>query len=164
MPIHSKNNGRESRSLLTRMEHPRNAYSRIAGLEKKRDRWKEPVPQVSGLNASWDGLTEVPDIGARPPWRVPFACSLVAWSLSADVAGSAVINVKRALAATPGTFTSICGGSANKPTLTSQAYAESLNLPGWETHLEAGDWLLFDLESVSTMHRITLALDLRRDV
>lgn len=110
---------------------------------------REAITAKIGPSATFDGggaalTTSV----ASPIIRVPYATTLTGDSISADAAGSAVVDVQRATAAAPNTFTSIAGTA--KPTLSSAQSATDTALTGWgDTTLDEGDFLRFVLSSVS---------------
>jgi hypothetical protein len=116
------------------------------------------------------GLTVVLDGGGqaiattqpKPLVRVPFACTVTAWYVNADVSGSIVVDVQRAASGTPTSFSSIAG--TEKPTLSSQQSNSDTNLTTWTTGLSEGDWLRFVVESAATVQLVAVALHLQRTV
>jgi hypothetical protein len=80
--------------------------------------------------------------------------------LTAGGAGSCVIDIWKDTYANfpPSVGDSICGSS--KPTISSGAKYEDATLTGWTTAVDAGDVLLFHLDSSSTFSYITIQLDI----
>jgi hypothetical protein len=98
-----------------------------------------------------------------------FPMEIATWSMMASpAAASAVVDVLVAtdLAAfAAGSYASICGGSGNRPTLSSQRGASGAVLGVWPTaKLEAGNVVVFQLVSVSGsgLHVLTCQLKPRR--
>lgn len=115
---------------------------------------------ATGLDYVFDNNGSPLATGARSPIEVPFAATVLAWRLFADVSGSIVIDVKRATYSGLPTFASIAASA--KPTLSSAQKNQDTTLTGWTTALAAGDWLQFDVTSVATVTKVTLSLSLLR--
>ncbi len=106
-----------------------------------------------------DGATAMAT-GSKGYVEVPFTCLLIANRLAADVSGSVVVDIKKATYSGLFTTTSIC--SATKPTLSSARKSEDTSLTSWTTTISAGDWLEFNVDSVTTIKRVTLSLTVQR--
>jgi hypothetical protein len=105
-----------------------------------------------------DGDGFVATTGVKAYIQIPFPCTITGWSMLADVATSAVIDVwKDTYANYPPTVADTITGSA-KPTLTAANKAQSSVLTGWTTSIAAGDVLAFNLSSNTAATRITLSL------
>ncbi len=107
-----------------------------------------------------DGGGSVPATGIKGFLQIPYACTIVGWTIIADQSGSCSIGVKKSTFAGFPTTASIVASAP--PNLSSQQNATSTTLTGWTTTINAGDILEFDLNSVSTCQRITLELQLSR--
>lgn len=82
------------------------------------------------------------------------------WTLLADTSGSIVIDIwKDAYANYPPTDADSITAAA-PPTITGSDKATSSTLTGWTTQYLAGDTLRFNIDSVSAIGRVTLALEL----
>jgi hypothetical protein len=106
-----------------------------------------------------DGGGNVPSTGAKGQIYVPYAAVLSGWVLSSDQEGSAVIDVLTSTYANFPTTASIAG--TDKPTLSSEQNAESLNLSGsgWgNVNIAASSMLQINLNSVATVTRLNLTL------
>lgn len=94
--------------------------------------------------------------------RIPFACTILEATLLADQSGSAVVDIwKVALASYP----PVVGNSivaSDPPTLSSASHETDTTLTGWTTSIAAGDCLRFNLNSVTTITRLTLVLKVKR--
>jgi len=86
---------------------------------------------------------------------------IVGWSLLADVSGDIQIDIwKDAYGNYPPTNADSIT-SASPPTLSGQDHARDTALVGWDTAVAAGDTLRFNIDSVSGISRVCLALALR---
>ncbi len=94
------------------------------------------------------------------PIRIPYAATIVRWTIAADVSGSAVIDVKKATYSGWPSTTSIAASA--KPTLSSAQKNEDSTLTGWTTSVSAGDLIEFKIDSATTVTRVTVTLYLRR--
>lgn len=91
---------------------------------------------------------------------LPFACTVTQWTVTADVSGSAVVDILRATYANFPTFTSIAG--TEKPTLSSQQKNQDVSLTTWTTSLAEGDVIRANVDSASTVSALTVVLRVTR--
>jgi hypothetical protein len=97
--------------------------------------------------------------GIKADYRFPFSCTIQKVTLLADQSGSIVIDIwKDTFANYPPTVADTITASA-KPTLSSQTKYEDSTLTGWVTSIAAGDTLRFNIDSVSTVTRVEILLD-----
>ena len=76
----------------------------------------------------------------------------------ADQSGSAVVDIwKDTYASYPPTGADSITASA-KPTISAATKSEDATLTGWATSISAGDTLRFNVDSASTITRLTLIL------
>jgi hypothetical protein len=103
--------------------------------------------------------TDVITTGIKADLRWPFSGTLTRWTLLADIAGAIVFDIwKDTFANFPPTVADTITASA-KPTLTaSDDEAESTTLTGWTTAFNEGDIFRFNVDSVTTIRRVTLGL------
>lgn len=89
---------------------------------------------------------------------VPYACTIESVTLLADQSGSIIVDIwKDTYANYPPTVAdSICGSA--KPTLSSAAKSQDTTLTGWTKTVNAGDVLIFNVDSASTVQHVTLTL------
>jgi len=106
-----------------------------------------------------DGGGAVPSTGAKGQISLPYACTITGWVLTADQAGSAVIDVLRSTYAAFPTTASIAG--TDKPTLTAVQKNENLGpLSNWgSTAINAGDEIQINVGSATTVTRLNLTLN-----
>jgi hypothetical protein len=124
------------------------------------------APAPGGSTAVRRQITLVVDNGASAittgfkTWTsIPLAGTLKKWRLLADVSGSIVIDVWRDTYANfPPTVADTITASA-KPTLSAATKNESSTLTGWTTAFSAGDVFGFNVDSVTTVKKISLTLE-----
>lgn len=105
-----------------------------------------------------DGGGGVITTGIKGHLDIPFDCSITGWILLADKSGSIVIDVwKDTYANFPPTVADTIAGS-EKPTLSAVQKNQDLSLGTWTTSITAGDILAFNVDSCSTITRITLTI------
>jgi hypothetical protein len=100
--------------------------------------------------------------GIKGDLVVPFNATITEWSLLADQTGSVVVDIwKDTYGNYPPTVDDSITGSA-KPTITSSNKGQSSTLTGWTTTVTAGDILRFNIDSVSTIERLSINLKISR--
>lgn len=115
------------------------------------------------ISAVFDGGTSPPAVGTTCYVRCPFAGTLTGWRINGDKAsdlsaGSCVVDVwKIASGSAYPTVADTIAASA-KPTLTSQLLASNDTLTGWTTAIAAGDIIGFNVDSATTLTRISVEL------
>lgn len=115
------------------------------------------VKKVIGLVV--DGGGSVIQPGIKGDVRIPWDAIITKWTLLADVSGSIVIDIwKDTLANYPPTNAGSITASA-PPTLSAEVAAEDSTLTGWTTSISAGDVLRFNVDSASTVTRVTLIIE-----
>lgn len=108
------------------------------------------------IGVTIDGNGTTPGTGVKGYFRVPFSGTITGYALTSDVSGSAVIDIWKVNNAIP-TIVDTIDASA-LPTLSSQQYVNSTTLTGWTTSVSAGDVFGYNLNSASTVTRLTLEL------
>lgn len=98
--------------------------------------------------------------GSKGYIEIPFSGTITAVRMQADSTGSIVIDVKKATYSGLPTTSSICASA--KPTLSSARKMQDSTLTGWTTTVTAGDWLEFNVDSVSSLTRIVISLTIVR--
>jgi len=109
-----------------------------------------------------DGGGSAITTGLKGFLEVPFNCTIVRSTLLADQTGSAVVNVwDAAYSSFPPTVSNKITASA-PPTISSAVKAQDSTLTGWTTSLTSGDIIAFNVDSASTVTRLTLSLKVLR--
>jgi hypothetical protein len=110
--------------------------------------------QVVGFGITIDGNGYDPGTGSKGYITLPYSGTITNWYLAANTAGSCVIDVKRS-------GTSIVG-AGNKPTLSS-AQSGNAAVSSWtSTAVSAGDIIEFNLNSITTITRVNLMIQVTR--
>jgi len=105
-----------------------------------------------------DGGGSAITTGQKGHLDIPFDCTITTWTLLGDQSGSIVIDVWNDIYANfPPTVVDTIAGS-EKPTLSGALKNQDLALSTWTTAVSAGDILAFNVDSVSTVERITLSI------
>ncbi len=117
------------------------------------------APLTIGVVVDGGGTTV--GTGSKGYADVPVACTLASVTLLADQTGSIVIDVKRSTYAGFPTTTSLCSGGTC-PTLSSAQNSTTSTLTSWTTSLAAGDVLEFNVNSATSVQRVTLAMGCTR--
>jgi len=107
-----------------------------------------------------DGAGAVVTTGQKGYSTIPVTGTITKARLLADQVGSLVFDVwKDVFANYPPTVADTITASA-KPTLSSDDASEDITLTGWTTAVTAGDVLGFNVDSATTITRITLELEI----
>lgn len=89
---------------------------------------------------------------------IPYACTITAVTLLADQSGSVVVDIwKDTYANYPPTNADSIVAAA-KPTITTALKSQDTTLTGWTTAIAAGNTLRFNVDSVTSITRLTLTL------
>jgi hypothetical protein len=109
-----------------------------------------------------NGNGAVVSTGVKLDVVMDFACTIVGVTMLADQTGSIVVNVwKDVYANFPPTVADKITASA-PPTISAGTKAQDTTLTGWTTAVAAGDVLRFNVDSCSSVRRVTVALKLER--
>lgn len=105
-----------------------------------------------------DGGGSAITTGIKGDLEIPFACTINSVRLLGDQSGSIVVDIwKDTYANFPPTGADSITASA-KPTISSASKSEDTTLTGWTTSISAGDILRFNVDSITTLTRVTLSL------
>ena len=105
-----------------------------------------------------DGGGSAITTGIKGSIIVPYGCIIDSWSIIADQSGSIVVDVwKGSSLSIPTSAASSIAGS-ELPTLSSQQINTDLDLTTWTTNLVVDDVLVFNVNSASTVTRVTLQI------
>lgn len=94
--------------------------------------------------------------------QVPFDCTITSYELTADQPGSIVIDLwKDTYGNFPPTVADTITASA-KPTLSSEQKSINSTLTGWTKTLSAGEYILANVDSASTLEKAVLIINVTR--
>lgn len=119
-------------------------------------------PSTASITFIIDGGGSTITTGEKGDITIPFACTINEWTLLADQSGSIVVDIwKDTYANYPPVVADTITASA-KPTILSATKGQSSTLTGWTTSIAAGDVLAFNVDSVTSIQRVTLSLKVTR--
>jgi len=119
-------------------------------------------PNVLSITFIIDGGGSTITTGIKGDLTIPFACTISEWTLLANQSGSIVVDIwKDTYSNYPPTVADTITGSA-KPTISSATKGQSSTLTGWTASITAGNILRFNVDSVSSITRVTLSLKVTR--
>lgn len=121
-----------------------------------------PATQYSTLNFVIDGGGSTITTGIKGDLVVDFNGTIVGATLLANQSGSIVVDIWKD---TYANFPPVVGDSitaSSKPTISSGIKSQDATLTGWTTSVTAGDILRFNVDSVATIQRATIALKVVR--
>ncbi len=120
-------------------------------------------PRFGSIGIIVDGGGSAITTGVKAYLRVPFDCSIVGAYLMADQTGSAVVDIwVDAFANFPPTDADSITASA-QPTISSGVSDSDETLTGWTVALSEGDVIGFNIDSASTIERLTIDLRIRKN-
>jgi hypothetical protein len=139
--------------------------------------------KISGQKLTWGKIEDIPSYldtvicsltfiidgggsaittGQKGHLRIPFDCEIQSVTLLADQTGSIVIDIwKDTYANFPPTDADSITASA-PPTISSAQKSEDTTLTGWTKTINAGDILAFNVDSITSITRVTLALKVKK--
>jgi hypothetical protein len=94
--------------------------------------------------------------------EVPFACTITAVRLLADVSGSIVVDIWKDTYANYPPVDADSITAAAVPTLAAAIKYQDTTLTGWTVTVAAGDILGFNVDSAATVKIVTLSLTVTR--
>jgi hypothetical protein len=115
-----------------------------------------PNQRYRTVGITIDGGGSAPSAGVKGYFQVPFSGTIVSATLISNASGSCVVDVWKSNAAVPTISNTIT--ASDLPTLSSAQYEQDTTLTGWTTTVSANDVFGFNLNSASTLTRVTLEL------
>ena len=117
---------------------------------------KNPLPVAIEYVMDGGGLALV--TGLNGFLEIPFDMVITGWTILADQSGSIVVDVWRdSYGNFPPTVADTIAGS-EKPTISAATKGQDLTLTTWSPVVTAGSILAFNIDSASTVQRVTLSL------
>ena len=115
---------------------------------------------IHAISATFDGAGAALVVGSKVRIRVPYTCTIKSVSMGADVSGSAVVDIWKDTHANypPTVADTLIGGGGTKPTIGATDHSEDTTLTAWTTAITAGDWLVFNVDSCTTITWLTVIL------
>jgi hypothetical protein len=113
----------------------------------------------AAITCVFDGQGSALVVGSKVYLEVPFGMTITGWTILAEVSGSVVIDIWKD---TYANFPPVVGDSiagSEKPTLSSAQKNQDLTLTTWTTTtVNAGDTLIFNVDSATTVTKVTVVL------
>lgn len=115
-----------------------------------------------GVEFIIDGGGSVITTGEKGHLEVPFDCTVTGWTILGDASGSIVVDIwKDTYANFPPTVADTIAGT-EKPTLSAATKNQDLALSSFSTTLTKGDILAYNVDSATTVKRVTVSLRVKR--
>jgi hypothetical protein len=111
---------------------------------------------TKSIDFTTDGGGSAITTGVKGYFRVPYAGTIVGYSLLGDLSGNAVVDIWKDDGEIPTVADTITASA--KPTLSSAQYKYSTTLTGWTTTVAEGDVFGFNVDSAATITRLTLVV------
>lgn len=115
--------------------------------------------KTAAITAVFDGGGAAITAASQTWVQVPYACTIQAVTMLADVTGSAVVDIWKDTYANYPPLDSDSITASAVPTISSSTKSTDSTLTGWTTTIAADDILVFNVDSVSTITKLTLILD-----
>lgn len=170
MPSGSGTTGISKLSQLDDVNVPAPAADDVLYWDDAAGKWQcKAIPSTNQKTTSLtfiiDGGGSAITIGEKGHLEIPFACTLKAWTLMADVAGAIVIDVwKDTYANFPPTDADAMPGAGKEPTIAAtNQKAQDTDITDWvTTAIAAGDILAFNVDSCATITKVTISLKVEK--
>lgn len=114
---------------------------------------------VFTINFVIDGGGSTITTGVKGTITVDFNCEVLEWAVTADQSGDIVVDVNRATFAGYPTTASIAG--TELPTIVASTKGEDRTITTWST-IATGDVLEFEVDSITTLQRVTVSIVCRK--
>ncbi len=114
--------------------------------------------KIGSIEVVIDGGGSTITTGIKVDVEVPFACTINRVTMLADQSGSIVVDIWKD---TYANYPPVVGDSITasaKPTITTATKSQDATLTGWTTSVSAGDTMRFNVDSATTIQRLTLSL------
>lgn len=124
----------------------------------------QPITVTFAVNFIIDGGGSTITTGTKGDLSIPFVCTITSWTLLSDQSGSIQVDIWKD---TFGNFPPTDADSitaAAPPLISSGNRGTGSSLTGWTTSIAAGDILRFNVDSVTSIQRVTVALYMTREV
>lgn len=117
------------------------------------------TPRTAEICYTFDGGGAVLTSGKEGQIYIPLACTILGWTITSDLQGSAVVDVLTATYSGPGLPTTASIAGSDKPTLSDSTNAIDTTLSGWgTTAISSGTYLRFNINSVSAITHLDVSL------
>jgi hypothetical protein len=119
---------------------------------------------VNAFGITIDGQGGTITTGTKGYVSIPYNCVVTGWTLISNATGSIVIDIWKNAGAVPTVSNAIAGTGPDKPTLSSQQYAQDTTLATWSTTgISANDVIGFNVDSATTVASVTLTIAVEKN-
>jgi hypothetical protein len=120
------------------------------------------IPRAGALGIVIDGGGSVISTGFKQYIVAPYNCYITDWTILSTLSGEIVIDVwKDTYANFPPNVSDTIAGS-EKPTLSGAVKNQNTTLTSWTKNISANDIIGFNVDSVSTIQKVILTLNVRK--
>ena len=124
--------------------------------------WPQGSSGTASLTFIIDGGGLAIITGQKGHLEIPFACTIKQVTMLADQSGSIVVDIwKDTYASSPPTDADSITASA-PPTISSAQKSQDSTLTGWTKSISSGDILAFNVDSCTTITRVTISLKVEK--
>jgi len=124
--------------------------------------WPAGSSGTASITFVIDGGGEAITTGEKGHLEIPFACTIKQVTMEADQSGSIVVDIwKDTYANFPPTDADSITASA-PPTISASQKSQDSTLTGWTKSISSGDILAFNVDSCTTITRVTISLKVER--
>jgi hypothetical protein len=120
----------------------------------------EAALRDAGMIFVVDGGGSVPSVNANAYLILPYAATIISWTMINDASGSAQVTISTCDYSGFPTLASIVASAP--PSITSARKNQSSTLTGWTTSLAKGTIIKFNLDSIATSTKVVLMVQLQR--
>jgi len=119
----------------------------------------EYADDIFTINFVIDGGGSTITTGIKGTITIDFNCEVLEWAVTADQSGDIVVDVNRSTFAGYPTTASIAG--TELPTIITSTKGEDRTITTWST-INTGDVLEFEVDSITTIQRVTVSIVCRK--
>lgn len=124
--------------------------------------WPQGSSGTASLTFVIDGGGSAITTGQKGHLEIPFACTITQVTMLADKSGSIVVDIwKDTYANFPPTDADSITASA-PPTISAAQKSQDSTLTGWTKSISSGDILAFNVDSCTTITRVTISLKVEK--
>lgn len=116
------------------------------------------IPLTDTITFVIDGGGSAITAGVKGYLEIPFACTITQVTMLADQSGSIVVDIWKDTYANFPPLDADSITAAAVPTISSAVKSQDTTLTGWTTAIAAGDILAFNVDSATTVTRVTISL------
>lgn len=121
---------------------------------------QDPIQLARTIEVVIDGGGATITTGVKGDIEVGFDATITKWTLLANQSGSIVVNIWKDVYANFPPTAAVKITDSTPPEITSATKNTDSALTAWTTSINAGDILRFNVDSVTSIQRVTLAIEI----